>query len=122
MKRYLTGILAVIIAAGAAAFTTAKENKSLDSFTFYYVPPTSNDYSQPSVENEGNWKTAPSPIPQCGGNPNKACSILVDEDNTTGSGATRALDFDMHATVGSGADYVPLLSTTPEITSKVDKP
>lgn len=125
MKRYLSGIIAVVIALSAAAFTMpAKENKSLDSFTFYYLPPAANDYSINSVQDESNWKTAPSPMPQCGSTANKACSIVVDGNNTTGSGATRELDFELHAVAGaggSGSGYVPQLSTTPEITSKVDK-
>jgi hypothetical protein len=126
MKRYMFGLVATVIALGAVAFTKPTANtKPLANSTFYYVAPSSGDYTLASVETESNWKTAPSPIPTCSSTPNKACSIVVDNSSTTGSGTSRALNFSLHAKAGAGGSSngnVPDPANTPQIISDVNMP
>ena len=123
MKRMIFGFVAVVVAAFAVAFTTPAASSKVTDFTFYYVPPTSNDFSQSSVQNEANWKVAPSPVPSCTGL-NKACSIVVDQANTTGSGASRVLDFQLIAMQGDrhvSTEYIPDAGATLEIKSSINR-
>lgn len=126
MKRTMFGLMATIIAFGAVAFTKKDAGtESILNSTFYYVAPSSGDYTLASVETESNWKTAPSPIPTCSSTPNKACSIVVDNTNTTGSGTSRALNFSLHAKAGAGGSSngnVPDQATTPQLISNINMP
>jgi len=103
MIRYLTSILAVIIAVGAVAFTTPPKN--LNMVTFNYNPPAPNDYSQTSVQKTSNW------IPgseECSDDLNRACSLQVPSDKTTNGGTQLGPDVTITAALGgvSGAYYV----------------
>ncbi len=126
MKHYIFGLMAIVIAFGAVAFTKpTADTKSLLNSTFYYVAPSSGDYTLISVETESNWKTAPSPVPTCFSTANKACSIVVDNTNTTGTGASRALNFNLNAKVGAGGSssgYIPDQTATSQIISEINKP
>ena len=125
MKRYIFSLLAAIVALGAISFTKPSVKLSPStSYTFYYVAPGGTSYTQANVEVESNWKTAPSPIPSCLGT-NKACSIVVDAANTSGTGSARTLTFNLHAKAGAGGGangYVPDLTMTTEIISNVNRP
>jgi len=93
MKRYLTGILAVIIAISAVAFT--RPAKNLDMVTFIYNPPTTGDYSQPSVQNKANWSAGTA---SCSGDLSKACSLQVPDNETTSGGTQLASGVTITAT------------------------
>jgi hypothetical protein len=122
MKRYLTGIIAVVIAIGMAAFT-APAKKPLSTSTFRYTLGT---YTQPQVQDNNNWVSGAS---LCGGTANKACQMEVDDTythldannkrelNTTGSVIVIKAKFGV-----AGTDYVPNPSTSTGISSPVDKP
>lgn len=121
MKRYIASIIAVIIAAGAVAFTTPAK-KPLATFTFRFTPTT---YTQPQVETNSNWVSGAS---LCGGTANKACQMEVDEAYTHLDGSTRVLNTTgsvivIKAKLGAaGSDYVPDPSTSTGIASAKDKP
>jgi hypothetical protein len=73
MKRYITGIIAMVIAISAVAFT--KENKKYDTQFFTY---TGTDYKEASVQTPGNWTHVSSHDPLCNGTNVRACEIEVD--------------------------------------------
>ena len=103
MKRYLTGIAAVIIAISAAAFT--KPAKNLNNVTFEYNPPGGTDYSQSSVQNKSNWSLGD---PSCNDDLIKACTLEVSSDNTTAGQTQLGSSVTITATQGSvtGEYYV----------------
>ena len=122
MKRYITGIIAVVIAIGMAAFT-APAKKPLSTFTFRYTPAT--NYSQLQVQDNSNWVSGAS---LCAGQENKACQMEVTDTythldannnrvlNTTGNVIV------IKAVLGAdGSDYVPNPSTSTGIPSAIDK-
>ena len=77
MIRYITSILAVIIAVGTVAFTTPG-NKNLDSKLFRYSAP-GGSYSAPNVQDKGNW-TLVTGSPNCPSNiDQRACEMDVDD-------------------------------------------
>jgi len=81
MNRYLTGILAVIIAVGAAAFTKpASHIKPLATKIFQYQAPALHPYSQSNVEDRSNWVVTSLSSTTCDQADQKACQLLV---NTT---------------------------------------
>ena len=103
MTRYLTGILAVVIAIGAVAFTTPSKHFTMVTFT--YTPPTSGDYSQPSVQDKDNWDPAPT---SCQTGSQRACTLEVNSTHTTGGGTELSSDVSITAAEGSlpGKYYV----------------
>ena len=103
MKRYLTGIAAVIIAIGAVAFTQPAKNLNL--VTFQYNPPNGTDYGQTSVETNSNWSVG---SPSCSGDDNKACTLQVLSTETTSMGTELGSGVIITASLGgvSGDYYV----------------
>ncbi|HEY5463217.1 MAG TPA: hypothetical protein VIJ95_08170 [Hanamia sp.] len=79
MIRYLTSILAVIIAVGAVAFTKP-ENKinPLATKIFQYQAPTSDPYSETNVESRSNWVITNLGSTTCSQVNQEACQLLVD--------------------------------------------
>lgn len=94
MKRYISGLIAVVIAIGMAAFTSEKpsSDKSLASVRFQFNN-TSLGESQPS-----NWIYAPSAL--CAGQ-NQACVIEVPDQVVTQVGSSFVIDANkLNATYG----------------------
>ncbi len=121
MKRYVSGIAAIIIAVSMVAFT-APEKKPLATFTFRYTPAT---YTQPQVQDNSNWVSGAS---LCAGPANKACQMEVTDTythldannnrvlNTTGNVIV------IKAVLGAnGSDCVPDPNTSTGISNPVDK-
>ena len=79
MKKYFSGLLALIIAIAATAFTNANKNElPEDTKLFRYVPPASSPFSKLNVENRANWvMTTSSSV--CDDVNQKACELIVDE-------------------------------------------
>jgi hypothetical protein len=76
MKRYISGIIAVVIAVGAFAFTNIPTvKKPLTNVRFQFDGTTSGESSP------ANWDYAPSA--SCGQHSNKACVIEVSSDIVT---------------------------------------
>lgn len=130
MKRYISGIVAVIIAVAAFAFTSENKRISkLDTHDFFYFPPTLNPYSQTSVQDKANWKSTNGDPDDCTGSANKACMISVEDTYTRDSSGIRLFNTsapfaNIVATEGdggSGAGYVPLQISSTGITGQVDK-
>ncbi len=96
MKRYLTGILAAIIAISAVAFT--QPSKSLDMVIFTYTPPSPGDYSQSSVQNKDNWEPG---TETCSEDDIRACSLEVNSANTTSGGTKLGSSVSITATEGT---------------------
>lgn len=121
MKRYITGIIAVVIAVGAFAFTMPKKAlQSFDDVTFYYQ---SSDFSNQEVAKKENWSSTATP-PTCVGSQNKACTLVVEEGQTILSGGTRILANDITVMPGAGGatlGYVPSPSTAGFV-DKEDRP
>ncbi|HUZ58260.1 MAG TPA: hypothetical protein VMU83_05715 [Hanamia sp.] len=77
IKKYGTGLLAIIIAVGAFAFTTPV-NKNLGTKLFRYSAP-GGSYSQPNVQDNGNWVLITGSA-NCPSNVNqRACEMDVDD-------------------------------------------
>lgn len=78
LRKVQFGLLAVLLAVGIvfgmSAFKKDPISKRLQ-YTFRYNGP---DYLQANVETESNWVYSADPI-TCDGEPEEACSILVDE-------------------------------------------
>lgn len=121
MKRYITAIVAVVLAIGMAAFT-APHNKPLSTFTFYYTPST---FTQTEVQTNSNWISGSS---LCGGTADKACQMQVTDTYTHLENNTRVLNTTgdvivIKAVPGKdGTDYVPDASSSTGISTPVDKP
>lgn len=79
MKNYFLGLAAIIIAIGAAAYTSPKVKVKPQSSTFYF---TGNPLISTEVEDESKWSITPLPEDECGATQNKACQIVVDDDQT----------------------------------------
>jgi hypothetical protein len=79
MKKYFSGLLALIIAIGATAFTNANKNVLPEGTKlFRYVPPALSPFSEANVENRANWvMTTSSSV--CDDRDEKACELIVDE-------------------------------------------
>lgn len=120
MKRYLTGIIAVVIAIGMAAFT-APAKKPLSTFTFRYTPAT---YTQLQVQDNSNWVSGAS---LCAGTANKACEMEVTDTYTHLDGNNRVLNttgnvIAIKAKLGdAGTDYIPDPGSSTGILSATDK-
>ncbi len=123
MKRYITGIAAVVIAVTAVAFTVPIHTSPKATFTFRYTPGT---FTQLQVQTNSNWVSGAA---ACGGAANKACQMEVTDSythldannnrvlNTTGSVVV------IKAVPGAaGTNYVPNPPTSTGIPSKIDKP
>lgn len=117
MKQYITGIVAVIIAIGAVAFTMPKKSaRHVTSVTFYYQP---SNYSSTEVPKKGNWSSTVTP-PTCIGAQNKACKLVIDAAQTTGGLLNNDI-IAMPGNGGAGSGYVPNPTTTGYV-SRNDKP
>ena len=122
MKRYIAGILAVIVAAGAVAFTVPAKKIPNGTITFRY---TLSSYTEPQVENNNNWTSGAS----LGGGSNNACQMEVTDTythldannnpvlNTSGSVIV------IKAIPGApGPGYVPDPTTSTGVPSAINKP
>ena len=85
MKRYITGIIAVVIAAAAFAFTNVPAAKSPLTNVRFQFDGTNSGESSPA-----NWDYAPSA--SCGQHSNKACVIEVSSDVVTAAGSSFVID------------------------------
>jgi hypothetical protein len=121
MKRYIAGILAVIIAVGAVAFTVPAKKIPNATFTFHY---TLTSYGKTDVEANNNWTSGAS---LCGGVQNKACQMEVTDTYTHLDNNIRVLNTTgsvivVKAVTGTGGtDYVPDPGTSTGIPSASDK-
>jgi len=101
MKRYVSGIAALIIAISAVAFTLPAQN--LNNVTFEYNPPGGTDYSQLSVENTSNWSVG---APSCSDDDDKACTLQVLSTETTNNATELGSGVSITATLGTDpGDY-----------------
>lgn len=100
MKKYLLGLSAVVLAIGFSAFSTVKEKSFANiTLTFDYIG--HDVFDQADVETEGFWKENVTP-PTCNGS-NAACTIIVDQSNTTGTPGSRVLDASKVTLTASGS-------------------
>lgn len=123
MKRYIIGILAVMIGAAAAGFTEHKTTGPTATFTFRY---TQLSYTQALVQTNSNWVAGSS---ACASAANKACQMEVTDTYThLDANNNRVLNTTGNVIVikavkgASGTDFVPNPPTSTGIPSKVDKP
>lgn len=99
MQRYITAILAIVIAIGMAAFTNPVKN--LDMLTFIYSPQNPGDYSQQSVQDKSNWIPGTA---SCSDDLDKACSLQVPLEETTNSGTELGPDVTITSEEGGDAN------------------
>jgi hypothetical protein len=79
MKKYFSGLLALIIAIGATAFTNANKNVLPEGTKlFRYVPPAVSPFSEANVENRANWVLATGSS-VCDDVDERACELIVDD-------------------------------------------
>ncbi len=122
MKRYIFGLMAIVVAVTSVAFTNpVKKNKPL-SYTFYF---TGNPLTPGDVEDESKWSLT-SPGNECAGAENKACRIVVDDDQTEMVNSVRVLKSSLSITAaagagGSGSGYIPTYPHT-GISAKANRP
>ena len=80
IKKYGIGLMALIIAFCAAAFTKpAGTSHPLSTKIFQYQPPALNPYSQANVEKQSNWAETSLSGTTCNTNLDRACQLQVDD-------------------------------------------
>jgi hypothetical protein len=80
IKKYGIGLMAIIMAVFAVAFTKpAAGSEPLSTKIFEYQPPSTNPFSQANVENRGNWTETSLINTTCNNNPDRACQLVVDQ-------------------------------------------
>lgn len=127
MKQYLTGIIAVIIAVGAFAFTKPENRvKPPTTYSFFY---NSSSYLQQDVQDRQKWLIGTGS--GCSGLQNKACQMEVTDSYThldpdsgdrvlNTSGASEVV---IAAVKGAdNTNYVPNPATSTGIPSASNKP
>ena len=92
MKRNLFGLLAIVVAIGAVAFTTPKKTVFADVFFAYSGP----NFSETEVEKPANWIEVSNLgdvglPPACSNNDVRACRIKVSDLKTQGTAPNRTL-------------------------------
>lgn len=121
MKRYIFGIIAVVLAIGAVAFTKAEKasKENLATFTFRYKP--TSDFTQNSVQNQNNWESGTA---GCGGSLD-ACTMEVTDIYTHLEGTKRVLNTTGNVinivASGSGSDYKPNPSASTGVQSATNQ-
>lgn len=126
IKKYGIGLLAIIIAVGAVAFT--KPGKGLKPFVNYAFHYTSTTYTQTEVQKNSNWSSGGGS--GCGSTQNIPCqmNVLSTYTHDDGSGTQVLNDANSGGSIlsitavhgANGVDYVPQASTS--IPSVNDKP
>ncbi|MBL7735886.1 MAG: hypothetical protein JNL51_10520 [Chitinophagaceae bacterium] len=125
MKNYFLGLAAIIIAIGAAAYTSPEVKVKPQSYTFYF---TGDPSSPGEVADESKWSITPTEN-DCGSTQNKACQIVVDDNQTfldSGDGNKRKLlsTLGIIAAAGAGGSvsgYIPQMPHT-GISLSVNRP
>lgn len=125
MKNYFLGLAAIIIAIGAAAYTSPEVKVKPQSYTFYF---TGDPLSSGEVADVSKWSTTPTEN-ECGEEDNKACQIAVDDDQTfvdVNDGNKRKLLSTLGIIAvagdsGSGSGYIPKMPHT-GISLSVNRP
>jgi hypothetical protein len=93
MKKYLFGMLAIAMAVGFSAFTTAKKTSSLTTTTFYFDGALDDELD---VENKAKWFDEEALPSSCDPGEEFACSIVVEDQYTEeGEGGIRTLKSDV---------------------------
>lgn len=87
MNKYISGLLAIIIAIAAFAFTPSTGVKPLATKIFQYQAPALHPFSQTNVQNRSNWVETNLSSTTCTEVDQKACQLLVNDadinpDNT----------------------------------------
>lgn len=87
IKKYGSGLLAIIIAIVAFAFTPSTGVKPLSTKIFEYQAPAVDPFSQSNVQNRSNWTETNLSSTTCTQVDQKACQLLVNDadinpDNT----------------------------------------
>ncbi|HRE50623.1 MAG TPA: hypothetical protein PK339_04325 [Flavitalea sp.] len=122
MKNYFLGLAAIIIAIGAAAYTSPEVKVKPQSYTFYF---TGNPLLDTDVADESKWSITPTEN-ECEEEDNKACQIVVDDNQTfvdVNDGNKRKLLSTLGIIAVAGADgsgngYVPKMPHTGISSSK----
>jgi hypothetical protein len=125
LRKYGIGIFSIMIAIGAVAFTKSPKEKAAQTTYDFYFKLTS--YTEGEVETNSNWETASKSCPTGSA---KACKINVPAAYThidSGSG-NRVLNTNeasnnvaINAVMGSGSDYVPDVSTSTGLNSRLNR-
>ncbi|GAO44117.1 hypothetical protein [Flavihumibacter petaseus] len=76
MKKYITGIAAVVMAASLSAFTYAPAKNGRSTNTYHYV---GNLYTDAEYNNEQNWEKGGT---NCGAVGTKMCTIVAPDDGS----------------------------------------
>lgn len=88
MKKYLSGLLAIVIATGSLAFTNPElTGIKQATYEFYYTAPAGS-FSDPNVKTHSNWNTS---TIGCNGTQGKACNMRVQAAYTKMVGSNRVL-------------------------------
>jgi hypothetical protein len=78
IKKYGIGVLAIIVAVAAFAFTKPSIHRPLATKIFQYQPPALNPFSQANVEKLSNWTETTLGATTCNQNQDRACQLEVD--------------------------------------------
>jgi hypothetical protein len=95
MKKYLFGMLAIVLALGFSAFTTAKKTLTY-TFTIDRIPLAESDVEQTTTISSklvyANWDRTAGLVTCGSGFEHRSCTIIVDEKYTQDLGGTRYLN------------------------------
>ncbi|MFT4093434.1 MAG: hypothetical protein QM640_07325 [Niabella sp.] len=101
MKKNIIGIL-MLTAIITIFFAFRVPGKTLTNISFHYVPPTTGDYSQISVQNTDNWVSGAG---DCNDEDMKACQIEVASENTTDGGTKLSNSVAISTSTANSSDY-----------------
>ncbi|MBN8877664.1 MAG: hypothetical protein J0I32_08980 [Sphingobacteriales bacterium] len=81
MKKYLLGLMAVVIALGLSAFSRPQKPNSQKLTTMYFIYDLSNvPTDDVDYENPGNWEYSALPPTSCGPSGDATCYAIIDSE------------------------------------------
>lgn len=104
IKKYGSGILAIIVAIAAFAFTKPVTHIPLSTKIFQYQAPALHPFSQTNVEDRSNWVITNLSSTTCNQSNQKACQLLVNPSDINPDN-TLSPTFTIQSTMSSSDVY-----------------
>lgn len=116
MKKYITGVVAIIIAISAVAFKAPKH--TVDMYVFEYA----GSYTSGEIHKLANWNYIGKNLGQCNNFNSKACRVFVTSSDVDNPAAPTALNNTVSITEGGSGSNIYVASISGSgATSKSNK-